>query len=781
MPSIYDSYQVAQSQQARPYLGNNLSELRELGNEMQRRYDTTVATMDNIDMLARQVSTDPKSDAALKETLQGVRSRLEEYAQRPDKENLLRPTSILARDFAADAQTFMGNQQAIQGWREEIDKRDDVDRNTKEKTKALAMLEYQGLQRDPNSGRLVNPFRGSYNPPKSIDSATFVNKVGEGIKADAGGSTVRQVRGDYYVEVGGEWKKVSPERVAAITRNLINSDPEMQAYLDYQAMLAGKEALYSNKIRSIEDVPNTDLDVVLPDGKKSKINLRQRVQEYMDTNKVDANTAVANLEATNRKKGIINDLTSAAVGKFAFQEQSSTNKVMGETEAATRAATEPLRFMITAPSNVATGELQNMNIGDLEDRMADTEISIDQARAQLTQLIRSNAAPSDIEAAQNQLRSLQDQRTAAASVRDNTKNEAARQLGYNNYQDYVTRNVGIKIQDMVKDMRVGSDGKLRDIKGQVFDANGNPTNERGITPSQLQAALQQGAVRRVDMQSKTGIPGNDYYEVPLTNGQRVRIPVTSGDDMMSMVMYNTRNEVFSDFNKKTKELFKDAKTLNYSTHQINIGEKDGSEILGEMYKSDPNAFTVYDRSGKPVDADDLPPDLKLTSVNVVKGGNGSVMLQAYREEKDKKGNVSDRDYYTVVPNPNNNVGSILGARISKDADKVTDPVARMELKRAGVQLMGDDWDGILSTSALNQSLPIRDAYNNTIGYVRRERSEANPKNIVYRFYDPNEKLVMRPGPDGMLKDISLSDITKAANAIRGSIQNANKARAAQNP
>lgn len=780
MASIYDSYQVAQSQQARPYLGNNLSELRDLGNEMQRRYDNTVATMDNIDMLARQITTDPKSNTALQETLQGVRSRLQEYAARPDKENLMRPTSILARDFAADAQTFVGNQRAIQAYQEEVDKRDDVDRNTKERTKRLAQLEYQGLRRDPESGRLVNTFQGSYNPPKSIDAPTFVNKVGEGIKADAGGSNVRSVKGDYYVEVGGEWKKVPAARVQAITMNLIQSDPEMQAYLDYQGMLSGKEALYSSKVRTIEDVPNQDIEVTLGDGKKSKINLRQRVQDFMDKNGVDATTAVATMEAGNRKKEIINQLVGAAVGKFAFQESSTTSKVMGETESASRAAAEPLRFMVTAPSNVATGELQNMTATDLQRRVEDTDLSIADAKKKVAGLILNGAAPSDIQTAQNQLKSLQDQKLAGQSVLDNTRNEAARQMGFQSYQDYLGRSVATKVQDLTKNLRTDMTGNVEGLGAQAFDANGNPIKGRGISRSELAAALQNDQLRRVDPGAEMGIPGQAYYEVPTANGS-VRIPDRGGDSQINLLRYNVDNEVRGEFNKKVKSLFKDSKNLGYNTQQINLVKDKETEDLERLYTGDPNAFTVYDRSGKPIlDQDDLPKNLNLTSINVVKGGNGSVMLQGYTESKDKKGNIDDREYFTIVPNPNNNIGSVLGARIRKDALKMTSPVDKQDLLKASYELMGDDWSGKLNQATINENIPIKDAFNNVLGYIRKERNQANLKQPVYRIYKADGERAYMPGENGILTDVYRTDAVDAANLVRSIVQNANQKNAQTN-
>lgn len=777
MASIYDSYQIAQSQQTRPYLGNNISELRELGNEMQRRYDTTVATMDNIDMLARQVSTDPKSEGALKETLQGVRARLQEYAARPDKENLIRPTSILARDFVSDAQTFMGNQKAIQGYLEEIDKMEGVDRNTKERTKRIAQMEYQGLRRDPETGRLVNPFRGSYTPPKSIDALTFVNKVGDGIKADAGGSNVRNIQGDYYVEVGGEWKKVSPERVAAITQNLIQSDPEMQAYLDYQGMLSGKEALYNEKVRSIEDVPSEDIEVTLPDGKKSKVNLRQRVQEFMDKNGVDAPTAVATMRATNRKREIVNQLTEAAIGKFAFKEQSSTRKIMGETEAAGRAAQEPLRFMVTAPSNVATGELANMSAGDLRERIQATDQSIAAAKQKVAQLLLNGAAPSDIQTAQNQLRSLQDQKMAGESVLNNTNEEAARQLGYQNYADYINRNVAGKVRDLVNTMPTDMSGNLTGLGAQMYDRNGNPVTGRGISRTELASALQSGQMRRVDPGADMGIPGQAYYEVPTANGT-IRIPDRGGDSEINLLRYNVDNEVKGDFNKKVKELFKDSKNLAYNTQQINLVKGKETEDLERLYAGDPNAFTVYDRAGKPIlDQDDLPKDLTITSMDVVKGGNGSVRLRGYVENKDKKGNVEDREYFTIVPNPNNNVGSVLGARILKDARKMTSPVDQQELAKVGFEMMGDDWTGKLNEAAVNENIPIKNAFNETLGYIRKERNEANPQQKVYRLYNAAGERVNTMGANRMMTDVYRTDAVDAANLVRSIIQNANQKQA----
>lgn len=760
MASIYDSYQIAQSQKARPYIGSTLPELRDLGNEMQRRYDTTTNNLDTMEMIRRQVIADPKSRTALEETLGSVNQSLQQYASRPDKENLVRPTTIMARDFASDAQVFMNNAKALQDYQEEIDKRTDVDRDTKEATKALAMMEYQGIKRDPATGKLLNRFTGAYTPPKSIDVPGLINKIGEGIKADAGGANVRQVSGDYYVEQGGEWKKVDGARVKKITEDIMAIDPEVRSYLNYQQMLSTKQDLYTNRITDINSIQDP--------------RLQKAVQSLMDTG-LTARQAHAQLRGQAEVGNIVNKLTQATIGKFAFHEASTSNKIMGKTEDATERDKEPLRFMVNAPSNMSTGELRGMNSSDLESRMKTTDQTIASQTEQLRNLIRTGAPASDVAQASAQLKSLQDQRTAASSVLDNTRNEAAKQLGYKDYAEFQSKGMMEKVGSKVDKLETDARGNVMGLNAQVYDAQGNRVSGAGLTKAQLKKALldNQGEIVEYSPSSSlTPEQGNtDHWNIPLPGGGSVKLPLGSGFNKLNDLRGSVR-EAKVEFEKKTNQLFKDSKNLNYTTHQINLVKDKETEDIQRLYAGDPNAFTVYDRKGeKIVKQDDLPQGINITSVNVVKNGNGSVSLQAYTEDPKTK----EREYYTVVPNTGNNIGSVLGARILKDAKHMTSPADREDLTKAAVNMMGNDWDGILANQTeINQDMPIRNSFGSTLGYIRKERSQANPKTIVYRLYNANGQPAMRPGANGMLSDISTSEIGAAANMVRGIIQNADQ-------
>lgn len=766
MASVFDNYEIAQSRLVRPYQGSALGELRELGSEMQRRYDTAQLNMDNTEMIRRQVRTDPKSQGLLNESLQRVGSQLQGMSARPDKENLVRSSAILARDFGMEAREFMDNAQRIQQFNEEVDKNANLDGQTKDKLKNLEYALYQGMRRDPATGQLTNKFTPRFTPAKSIDSAEVVNKIIQGIQADKRGNVTRDIQGNYYVERGGSTERVTEEEVARIANNIINTDPEIQAYMRFQGQLAGAET--SLNIDRLDQISNPEL--------------RDRVAEVARTRFVSPKEAVNAMAATSRARQIQEGIIEAAVGKAAFTRTESSNKIMGETEEAGRAAAdmkEQFRMTFAAPASAIENELKGKTVSDLgsdiDSPTSDVNTQIQNAQAMLARTLGKDAngnyiyTQAERDAAKLNVQLANAAKAQRVAIRDKALDRAAQGLNYDNYQDYVNRGYSQFVNKEVRD-RIGNQ--------QVQLSNGTE-----LSSDQLKQAIIQGRIHSVSAPTGSMVStsfgmmparggGISDYRVTLPDGQEVTVDRRDFNKMHGLMTNVGKDPVGKELFKKANQVLKDSKDLAVGGTQTSL-RKDEKETVQTQLSASPQSFKIIDLStGKEVlDNDDLPKEnLEVTGIdNSLTAGGTTTFYGRGTRTKDKDATVRN---YALIPLPGSDAANAIGGRFKQEGIGLAkrDPETARRRFMAGEALTSGIWGAQLKNATTYQSFPLTNDFGTAIGSVVADPNRVNGQ-MTYYLIDRNGNESKR----------SFTNPEAAAAAIRSIIDDSNDKEAQSKP
>ena len=111
MATIYDSYQLANSERVRPFVGSTLNELHSTSEVMQQRYDTSVLGMDAMGEFMKQAKALPQDQALLEERLKHYKGKLEDWSKRADLENVPMDVQRAARSLGNEYKNFSDNYQ----------------------------------------------------------------------------------------------------------------------------------------------------------------------------------------------------------------------------------------------------------------------------------------------------------------------------------------------------------------------------------------------------------------------------------------------------------------------------------------------------------------------------------------------------------------------------------------------------------------------------------------------------------------------------------------------
>ena len=95
----YSNYNAVNSRTIRPYKGIPLPELMKVSEEMQRRYDVAQDQQDYVSRFLSSLDAMPEDKPELNKLREQFKGKLQTISARPDAENTLRETALLARDL----------------------------------------------------------------------------------------------------------------------------------------------------------------------------------------------------------------------------------------------------------------------------------------------------------------------------------------------------------------------------------------------------------------------------------------------------------------------------------------------------------------------------------------------------------------------------------------------------------------------------------------------------------------------------------------------------------
>lgn len=236
-------------------------------------------------MKQMMLSTDPVARDAAKALYGDFQNRLQQRVQAGDYENMHQATQRDAMNLGVNMQALMNQKKEIENVYNTITAQKDI---SDPETKRLALERFRAslpkATYNPETGLVDNFDVGNYSVAADYDRTGFVNKLGSGWQADAGGggNTTYRRTADGLVETldtNNKWRKVEGAELNKALRAALRQEPGFYAELDRDA-------------RNIAFSTGQDLDTV-----KSNLE-RQRV----------------------------NDLMSFAVPKYAFKENFSESQ-----------------------------------------------------------------------------------------------------------------------------------------------------------------------------------------------------------------------------------------------------------------------------------------------------------------------------------------------------------------------------------------------------------------------------------------------------------------------
>lgn len=322
---LFDSYNAINSKNIRQYQGSTVPELVNVSQQMQQRYDATAEAQDYITRFMNNMQALPQDQPALKEWSQQFREKLKQQSQRPDLENALRETTMLARDvpegYAPFAQAIKEQQEYEKG----VLGNDKLLPESKEGIIAMSRAKYKGLQKDPSTGKYVGRYTG-YNSVNDIDFNKKVEDYVKGAFPTTSGYSTENVNGEWIIKRGGKSVVMEPARIAQIVRDGIASDPETQAWLKQQEDLGTYQRNWSNvKPEDLDLDKPTSYTKQVKQGKKNvdvPMTLKELVQPYLD-NGISLGDALTSIERAGISNSWIERGQKYAMEKFKRNDHES--------------------------------------------------------------------------------------------------------------------------------------------------------------------------------------------------------------------------------------------------------------------------------------------------------------------------------------------------------------------------------------------------------------------------------------------------------------------------
>ena len=181
---LYDNFKLAQSRKVKEYQGSVVPELVAVSTEMQKRYDTAAEMQDYTKRFKNSMTALSQDQAALDE-MWNTRydGKLKELSARPDLENAVRESTMLARDLPQDYAPFAQRMKDFSERKEELTKATqkkpgDAGYLTPEDADRILRRDIaldKGISKDPATGRYVGRFQGknyvsTFDMQKAVDT-----------------------------------------------------------------------------------------------------------------------------------------------------------------------------------------------------------------------------------------------------------------------------------------------------------------------------------------------------------------------------------------------------------------------------------------------------------------------------------------------------------------------------------------------------------------------------------------------------------------------------------
>lgn len=606
MASLYDGYQLANSNSVVPFQGSTLNELVRVADVMQQRYDATEQYAEGLQTMAKNAKV-AAPDKGLYAQREGYyKEQLAGLTNRPDLENVHKDVGRLARGFANEYKNFQDNAGRIAAYQEELDKavkEKQLSREMANLKLAQSLYQYKGMKYDPNSGRYEGQFTNQ-GYAREVDITEKIKKAVGDIAADSQGTVVESPNGDYFIKRGSELKQVTSEEIQQRLAAAYKTDAEWQADVNQRADLLGWSQAVKIKPKDMNPQDLQRLEALSQQTGKSFDELKHAM--YADRARKEVLTNM----------GILAD-------KYAFRDSKTSLEFDGTTIDGQKKANETDAALLEIGMAVPGTGTELKTVGDFEATTATAETKRQEAGAAFKQFLTQRNivkgaggkvyridpdgkrvdVTHEADAYRNQIKAADLEAQKLKSVEAAARQES----GYN---PKVLGSVGVKANEEYERTKKALQNVTTGGTTHVGRGGTTTTGGRKLTPMEIEQRAQ--AAKEIYIQNNSeGVPG---YKAYLGALQRRLNPAAESTSMILINDSKTKEMWSSNLTALTSQLGLERGAVSF---KIGSGKDQGAEITADQY-------------------DELKGKVEVVGFDTDRTGNTIIKARAFANVKGKK-------------------------------------------------------------------------------------------------------------------------------------------------
>jgi hypothetical protein len=649
--SIYDSYQLANSNAIPLYQGSAAPEALQIGQYEQGLYDTAQSGAFNVGANTDNVQSLDKDNALASELRQRVQQKLGEFSTRGDYENMLPAVQQLSSEFYNRAKELAAPIQQYQEWNKKLDSKDyNLSPEQKNALRGMSMADYAGLKKDA-SGRYVGGFNGR-DIAANVDTVKWTNDTLKDIAIQKGGKEwYMGTNGDFIIKNGSKSEVLTAATIRGVLRNAAAMDVGLQAHITQMGDIGSYMA------------SRMDPSKLSGSGKAA-------VQKYIDQG-YSASDAMKMVGKSMQEDNIMNSILNYGVGKYQQNNQWSTMDLSTNQFALEKFKADKLkdgedRFQVQGPDAAVLPDdadyskaSANLNKWSSQSSTFNKQLSnID------TKLKSDNLDPNVRTQLETQKSDLLEQMhgvnmslSRTQGMMETAKNKTAITMGYTGGYEEFKNAAANKIKSSIADILRGK--KVVTSSGASLDAN------------DIAEAIADGraSASKVYLPSVGGVQNavNTGLDITTKDGKRIHISQkTMGDRLantMDDLMRKDNNRI-SEFNDNLSKNYADnIKNSPVSSNYLSLTEDERKQLTSTLSGARGGIkFTIPGDNLNEVPEKEAKNNLAKFDVKdvLINPTDGTTTLSVQGYDKDGK----ETQLYEAHLS-NSNVGMIIGKKLAQ--------------------------------------------------------------------------------------------------------------------
>lgn len=665
MAGLYDSYRLSNSNAVPMFEGSAGDTSIKVGQYMQGLYDTAQQGAGEISGNVENLNSLPWHSDAVNEVRNQVNSKLDNWAQRKDYENLVPDVQSLGRWYGSRAQELQAPVLQRQAYAKQLDEHEkgkEGELSSDQKQAYLAMSDEADKQKYLQGRASKKDAFGRYSlsyagetPDKNINVNDWVDKrLKDYVIHKYGSESYQTPDGVWMVKNGEKHERLTPEAIDAGLIPAMRNDHDYQSYRNMHGKIS---SFYGGQAyKNFDKMPDSaDKREILRVAKEQGLSPDTVARQYFHD------------QAT---RSIDSDALAYAHAKY-MTKNDWTTKDMNADPYGLKKATDFTPFMMQGANYTTTNDEQDVNkltenIGKLGTTVGEADKFLNNYKAKLAnphldQTTRT-LLESKVEDYTNQKASAQQQLERANQVLNNSKQAVADKMTNGGTWEEMIKTEAKPIADKITTM-FGNVPGIKSLSGII------------MKPNDIAEAIADGRVKVNSIYPSGagggGAPIPTSLAIKTKEGKTVTIkpdnPFFGQLSQLTGDVQQGQTGRIREANDLLKSMHKGiAKNFSIPTTDIGMSENEKLAITEDLKSSDGTNFATQG-TNKPWDKDRRPTNFKITTINSMRGPNGETMYNAYGLDKDNKPDGTTFNVIAAGSNGASLESNFLGKQLTPEA------------------------------------------------------------------------------------------------------------------